>query len=364
MDLTLSLPGSPPRVSTVNIAAGLMGRLPESLAPYLEGRSVYWIWDEQVWELWHQRVNSLRWPGLVEPRIIRFAASEANKRLAAVEHLARQLVQAGADRLGVVVAVGGGVTGDVVGFLASIYMRGIPHIQIPTTLLSQVDSSVGGKTGVDLPEGKNLLGTFQQAQTVCIDPTFLETLPAAEFRQGMAEVIKMALLADQQLWDYLEGHSAELQRLEVESLTHVIGTCCRLKADVVQADEKEAGYRRVLNLGHTVGHALERLSDYRVAHGDAVAMGLVSAARLALCMGLIPEAVVQRLEKLCAAWNLPVRIPAEFSPEAIVAALKTDKKQLAGKLHFILPVRIGAVVERHDLDLEMLRRVLQEQQRG
>jgi 3-dehydroquinate synthase len=364
MELHLSLPGTPPRVSTVKIAAGLMEALPDILAPHLEGRSVYWIWDERVWELWRQQVAALHWPALSADRVIQFAASEANKRLAAVEHLACQLLEAGADRLSILVAVGGGVTGDVVGFLASIYLRGVPHIQVPTTLLAQVDSSVGGKTGVDLPQGKNLLGTFQQAQIVCIDPQFLATLPTAEFRQGMAEVIKMALLGDERLWIYLEEHGAELKRLDPEALTQVIAGSCRLKASVVEADEKETGYRRILNLGHTVGHALERLSDYRLAHGDAVAMGLVSAARLAQQLGLISPDVVRRLENLCAAWDLPRKIPEDYAPEAILAALKTDKKQLAGKLHFILPVRIGAVIDRHDLDLDLLKKVLKEQQMG
>ena len=360
--LTISLPGTSPRDSTVTIGVGLMSRVPEQLGSILENRSIYWIWDSRVWELWHKRLASLGWPLVNARGQIHFDACEANKRLSAIEDLARQLVKAGADRGSVLVAVGGGVTGDVVGFLASIYMRGIPHIQIPTTLLAQVDSSVGGKTGVDLPEGKNLLGTFHQPTAVWIDPQFVETLPPREFRQGMAEVIKMALLGDEDLWSHLQDHAQEIKQAGSAALTHTIASCCRLKASVVAADEKEAGHRRVLNLGHTVGHALERLTDYQMLHGDAVAIGLNSAARLAVRLGWFSRETLMRLEELCREWQLPTRLPPECAPDAILSAIKSDKKCLDGKLHFILPLRIGAVIERSDLDMEELKRVLQEQQ--
>ena len=360
--LTISLPGTSPRDSTVTIGVGLMSRVPEQLRSVLENRSIYWIWDSRVWELWHKRLASLGWPLVNARGLIHFDACEANKRLSAIEDLARRLVKAGADRGSVLVAVGGGVTGDVAGFLASIYMRGIPHIQIPTTLLAQVDSSVGGKTGVDLPEGKNLLGAFHQPTAVWIDPQFVETLPPREFRQGMAEVIKMALLGDEALWNHLQDHAQEIKQAGSAALTHTIASCCRLKASVVAADEKEAGHRRVLNLGHTVGHALERLTDYQMLHGDAVAIGLNSAARLAVRLGWFSHETLMRLEELCREWQLPTRLPPEFTPDAILSAIKSDKKCLDGKLHFILPLRIGAVIERSDLDMEELKGVLQEQQ--
>ncbi len=180
MKLTMNLPGSPARDADVMVGAGLLKDLPDSLQSYLGNRAAYWICDINMWKLWQRRVADLGWPKWETGRLILFQASEANKRLGALEGLARQLVQAGADRRSALVAVGGGVTGDVVGFLASIYMRGIPHFQVPTTLLAQVDSSVGGKTGVDLPEGKNLLGTFYQPRAIWMDPCFLETLPDEE----------------------------------------------------------------------------------------------------------------------------------------------------------------------------------------
>jgi len=364
VEINLSVPATAPRTSRIMIASGLAAELRQDLASLAQGRSLYWIWDAHVWEMWRRRVTCLDWPALTPDRLILFAASEANKRLSAVEDLARQLVGAGADRLSLLVAVGGGVTGDVVGFLASIYMRGVPHVHLPTTLLAQVDSSVGGKTGVDLPEGKNLLGTFQQALAVFIDPHFLETLSAEQFSQGMAEVIKMAMLGDEPLWRYLETNHSQVWERDGEAMVHVISSSCRLKARIVEADEREGGRRRVLNLGHTVAHALERLSGYQIMHGDAVAMGMLAATRLAVRLGMVSEDVFKRLGDLHEMYRLPTRVLSRYSPDAILEAFKTDKKKLAGKLHFILPTRIGATVERHDLDLALLREVLGELQAG
>jgi 3-dehydroquinate synthase len=216
---------------------------------------------------------------------------------------------------------------------------------VPTTLLAQVDSGLGGKTGVDLEEGKNLLGTFHQPDAVWVDPSLLATLPPDEFRQGMAEVIKMALLGDPDLWQFLETRNESLARREPGALTHVIGRCCRLKAEIVEADEREGGKRRILNLGHTVGHALERLSGYRMRHGDAVAIGMVCAARLAERLAGRQTDTLTRLEALCTAWALPTRLTPEYSPHAILEAMKADKKSLSGKLHFLVPFQVGQVVD-------------------
>ena len=345
MKLNLSIPGSPPRTSEITIGENAAAQIKEDLALHCPGKTAYWIWDQTVWPLWNRRAAELGWPDPESGRAILFSASEPDKRIASVELLARRLVQAGADRNSVIVAVGGGVTGDVAGFLASIYMRGIPHFQVPTTLLSQVDSSIGGKTGVDLPEGKNLLGTFQQPALVWMDPGFLRTLAPDEFRQGMAEVIKTALIGDEVLWKFLENRSQALKERETEALVRVISACCIVKARVVEADEKEAGLRRVLNLGHTVGHAVEKLSGYRLRHGDAVAMGPAAAARISESLGRFAAAERERLETLCAAWGLPTEIPAAFTPEAIAGAIRADKKWIGDTLHFILPVRIGEAVE-------------------
>ena len=358
MKFTINLPGSPPCTSQVFIGKNMGPELSGTLAPYLGERGAYWIWDENVFRMWKGRLQGSFWTASGTDRLLCFPASEANKRLSAVEKLAAELLKLGADRGSALIAIGGGVTGDLVGFLASIYMRGVPHIQVPTTLLAQVDSSIGGKTGVDLEQGKNLLGAFHQPQVIWMDLQFLETLSPEEFRQGMAEVIKTAMIGDTALWDYLETHTESLKHRESEALHHVVASCCQLKAKVVQLDERESGYRRVLNLGHTVGHALERLSRYQIRHGDAVAMGLVTATKLAVSMGKAEPQVLVRLEKLCRAWDLPVRLPAGSSPEAVLAAMQTDKKYIGGRLHFILPVRIGEVMDDQDLRLEQLSEVL------
>lgn len=359
MNLTMQLPGMPPRSSEVFIGAGLIADLPERIAELAGNRRSYWIFDEKVWRLWQRKLLPVGWPDLDSGRMLLFAAAEQNKRLSSVEDLARKLVDVGADRQSLLVAVGGGVTGDVVGFLASMYMRGISHFQVPTTLLAQVDSSIGGKTGVDLPEGKNLLGSFHQPDFIWMDPWWLESLSKEDFRQGMAEVIKTALIGDEVLWKYLETHSSAIQRRDPEALLRIVSACCAIKARVVEADEKETGYRRVLNLGHTVGHALERLSGYQIPHGDAVAVGLVAATRLAVKMAKINEEVLLKLESLCRTWDLPTAIPGHFPSDAVVAALKTDKKWESGALHFILPVRIGEVMDYVGLSLEDLREVLE-----
>lgn len=358
LKLALDFPGAPPFSSQVFIDRDAGGDFTAALESCLKGRVAYWIWDEKVSALWRERLKTSPFPSIDPDCTISFPASEANKRLAALERLAATLLERGADRGSALVAVGGGVTGDVVGFLAAIFLRGVPHIQLPTTLLAQVDSSVGGKTGVDLEQGKNLLGAFHQPQLIWMDLQFLETLPPEEFRQGMAEVIKTAMLGDENLWHYLEDHAAELKRRDREALCQIVTACCRLKAGVVQLDEKETGHRRILNLGHTVGHALERLSRYQIRHGDAVAIGLVAATRLAVSLGKLAEGNLARLEKLCQTWSLPVRIPRSFAPEALVEAMQTDKKHIRGRLHFILPVRIGEVVDDQELRPEQIEEVL------
>lgn len=362
MQFTLRLPGGEPRTSEIRIDTGLLAALPDHVNRFAGKRGVYWIWDQRVWDLWHERCLQCGWPSTESGSVILFQASEANKRLEAVEGLARELVRAGADRGTVLVAVGGGVTGDVVGFLASIYMRGVPVFQVPTTLLGQVDSSIGGKTGVDLPEGKNLLGTFYQPACIWMDPEFLRTLPPELFRQGMAEVIKTAVIGDRDLWNFIEGGSDAIMGCEPEPLHRVVGACARFKASVVEADEKESGRRRILNFGHTVGHAVERVTGYEMAHGDAVSIGMVAAARLSVELGYFGAEDAGRLERLCVTWGLPVRLPPGIDCEAILTAMRADKKRVAGDLHFILPVRIGETRECVNPDPGLLGRVLEAMQ--
>ncbi len=360
MQLTLRLPPGEARTSEIRIEQGLMAQLPETVRRIAGKRRVFWIWDRHVWELWGERCRQHGWPSQESGSVILFAASEANKRLASVEELARELVRAGADRGTLLVAVGGGVTGDVVGFLASIYMRGVPVFQVPTTLLGQVDSSVGGKTGVDLPEGKNLLGTFYQPGWIWMDPEFLTTLSPELFRQGMAEVIKTAVIGDRDLWDFLVLKTDSIVNREPAALLRVVSSCAAFKARVVEADETESGRRRILNFGHTVGHAIEKVTGYAMAHGDAVSIGMVAASTLSVALGTFSAEAADRLRELCVRWGLPVRLPSELAPAEVVSAMQADKKRVAGDLHFILPVRIGETRECVNPDPAVLLRALDE----
>jgi shikimate kinase / 3-dehydroquinate synthase len=262
-------------------------------------------------------------------------SGEQHKTLAAVSGLFEQFLSAGLDRRGLVLALGGGVVGDVVGFAAASYLRGVSLVQIPTTLLAMVDASVGGKTGVDLPAGKNLVGAFKQPVFVVCDPDVLQTLDPAEMRSGMAEVAKAGVIGSPRLFQHLETHS----QLDYDWL---VREAVAVKIDVVQTDPFEHGRRAVLNLGHTFGHALETLSGYQIRHGEAVAMGMVVAARLSRELGHCSTDTEDRIHSLLQKLELPTRLPA-YAPETIWAAMATDKKARGGELRFVLPRAIGDV---------------------
>jgi 3-dehydroquinate synthase len=248
------------------------------------------------------------------------------------------------DRRSVVIAVGGGVVGDLAGFVAATFARGLCLYQVPTTLLAQVDSSVGGKVGINLPGAKNMVGAFWQPQGVLADTAVLATLPDREYRSGLAEVVKYGVILDAQFFAYLEEHIAELNERDSAVLRHVIARSCRLKADVVEADEREeTGQRAVLNYGHTFCHALEAATGYgEFLHGEAVSIGMLCASRLAERLGRIAAADTALQFELLAALGLPTGMP-DVDPEAMLAAMRHDKKVAAGKLRFVLPSRIGAV---------------------
>ena len=275
--------------------------------------------------------------------LLTFPRGEASKNLATVGELASRLARLGIDRKDGLIALGGGVTGDLTGFLAAVYMRGIPFIQVPTTLLAQVDSSVGGKTGVDIPEGKNLVGAFYQPRAVYIDPQVLLSLPAGEMLNGLAEVIKYGVIYDRPFFDLLAARREDILRRDLGVLEEVIARCCEIKAAVVAADEREADLRRILNFGHTLGHAVEAASGYGLAHGLAVAIGMVAAAELAVGMGLLARTEAEHLREVVTAYGLPSTIPAGLAPPFIKGFLKTDKKTVGGRPFFVLPTKLGAV---------------------
>jgi len=290
--------------------------------------------------------------------LITFPRGEANKNLDTISKLASTLAQRGFDRQDGLLALGGGVTGDITGFLAASYMRGLPFVQVPTTLLAQVDSSVGGKTGVDIPEGKNLVGAFYQPRCVYIDSQVLSTLPESELLNGLAEVIKYGVIYDRTFFEFLENRRQDILALELPVLEEVIATCCAIKADVVEKDERETDLRRILNYGHTIGHAIEAASGYSLAHGSAVAIGMVAAAELAVLKGILPADEKLRIEKLISDFGLPVKIPGELDRQEITDYLKIDKKTVGGRVFFVLPTTIGKVIITDEVDEKHITKVL------
>ena len=267
------------------------------------------------------------------------------------------------DRRTPLVALGGGVIGDLTGFAAACYMRGAPFIQVPTTLLAMVDSSVGGKTGVNHPLGKNMIGAFHQPKLVLMDLDTLATLPKEEFLSGMAEVIKYGVIWDRELFDFLGKNREKIMAREEGPLGHIIRRSCEIKADVVSKDEREGGLRAILNFGHTVGHAVETLSDYASRHGEAVAIGMVCAAKLAHRAGFCEAKVPERVEKLITDYGLPAGLSAmKERPAAarIMDALQVDKKAEGGKVRFVLPKKIGEVVVTKEWDERQLQELLAE----
>jgi 3-dehydroquinate synthase len=284
---------------------------------------------------------------------------EEYKNLATLEQLYDLAFTHKIDRRCPVIALGGGVVGDTAGLLAATYLRGVPFIQVPTTLLAQVDSSVGGKVAVNHPGGKNIIGAFYQPRLVVADMTTLKTLPAREIKAGLAELIKYGVISDAGFFKWLEENIDKLLSLDEESLAHAVAVSCRSKARVVEADETEQGLRAILNYGHTVGHAVESLSGYKVfLHGEAVAAGMAAAARLAEVMGLLPAEQGRRITALIARAGLPVELPPNLNNNDIIAAMRQDKKAQAGRLTFVLPSAIGSVEICDDVPEAAVRGVL------
>ena len=269
---------------------------------------------------------------------------EESKSITMAAALWEKLLQLGTDRKSVIVAVGGGVVGDLAGFVAATYARGIAFFQVPTSLLAQVDSSVGGKVAIDLPEAKNMVGAFLQPRGVLIDTATLETLPEREYRSGLGEVVKYGVILDATLFDFLEDHVQQILRRDPGVLTQVIARCCRLKADVVEKDEREeTGLRAVLNYGHTFAHAFETLGGYHgLLHGEAVAIGMLCASRLAERLGRVDASFTARQQDLLAALGLPTEMP-DVDRGAILRTMLHDKKAEHGRLRFVLPTRMGHV---------------------
>ncbi len=294
----------------------------------------------KVWRHWGRTVAA-KIPGRVGRHPILFDDSESSKNLETVEAIARQLVRAGADRHATIVAVGGGVVGDVAGFAAATYLRGVRLVHIPTTLVAQVDSAVGGKTGVNLPEGKNLVGAFYPPKLVIADPALLATLPHREYRSGLYEVIKYGAIADREMFGFLERLMPSLLRRDPASLSWVIARSITIKARVVNADEREGGLRQILNFGHTLGHAFEAATNYRVfLHGEAIAWGMIAASMIALSMNRLPLMDAFRIVRLVASVGPLPKVPAIPSAK-LRSILAGDKKSRGGRVLWVFPRKIG-----------------------
>jgi 3-dehydroquinate synthase len=332
------------RAYDIHIGSGLLDRLGEFVRPLRPSRLLI-VTDERVGALYAARAQTaLR--EVAPAAVFELAGGETGKDMRAVEAVLDTLLASGADRRSAVVALGGGVVGDIAGFAAAIFMRGIRFVQVPTTLLAQVDSSVGGKTGVNHPRGKNLIGAFHQPEAVVADTDTLRTLPPRELSAGLAEVLKHGLLADA---DYFARTTDALPRLlgcDEAALAEAIARSCEIKAAIVGRDEKESGERALLNLGHTFGHAIEALTGYgHWLHGEAVGCGLCLAADLSRRVGLIGQAEVERVEGAVAAARLPTRIEG-LSRAAALESMRGDKKAEAGEIRFILLERIGRAIQR------------------
>jgi 3-dehydroquinate synthase len=288
-------------------------------------------------------------------------SGEQQKSLASAARLYDHLAEANADRRTLVVAVGGGVIGDLAGFVAATYARGLPLLMVPTTLLAMVDSSVGGKVGVNHAQAKNLIGSFHQPIGVWIDTAMLDTLPEREYRSGLAEVVKYGVILDAELFAHLEAHADSLLGRQHSMVRDVVSRCCRLKADVVEKDEREeTGLRMILNYGHTFAHAFETVAGYGTwLHGEAVAVGMVCASRLAQRLGLIAGELTQRQQRLLARFGLPTA-PDSWPINELLKVMRRDKKSLAGHLRFILPRRLGEVALIEDVSEVDVQRVLEE----
>jgi 3-dehydroquinate synthase len=291
--------------------------------------------------------------------LIELPAGEASKNINTVVDVAGKLLELGADRNSLLIAFGGGVVGDIVGFVASIFMRSIPYIQIPTTLLAQVDSSIGGKTAIDLPYGKNLLGTFYQPRAVFTDLSYLTTLPEKEFNNGLAEIIKYGIIDDAKMFRLLEDNMEQVKIKDSVLLLKLVELCCRIKKSIVEIDEKEQGLRRILNYGHTLGHALEAQSNFTILHGEGVALGMIAAARISENSGYLESGSRERIEKLIKKSGLPCRIPQDLPTGEIISRLKMDKKKDGDIIHFVLLKKIGLPFVNGGIDGKIITQVIE-----
>jgi len=346
------------RSYAIHIEPGALART-EPLAGWVPGREALIITNETVAPLYLPGVAAAL-SAIVQLDTLTLPDGERYKTLATFERILDALVDSGHSRNTTVIALGGGVVGDVAGFAAACYQRGVRYVQIPTTLLAQVDSSIGGKTAVNHPRGKNMIGAFHQPAGVLIDPEVLATLPRRELAAGLAEVVKYGCIEDAAFFEWLESEHRRLLALEAEALTHAIRRSCEVKARVVAADEREEGLRAILNFGHTFAHAIETHTDYRTwLHGEAVAAGMVLAAELSVRLGTLETGAARRIGALLEAMGLPVRPPDGMEPDRFIELMASDKKVIDARMRFVTLDGFGRARVRDDIPAEVLRGTLE-----
>ena len=344
------------------ISSGSLTQLGEEMKKLNLGKKVLLVSNPEIFEHYGQTcIKSLEDAGF-ETYTHLIPAGEKYKNLQSIAQVYDAALEHHLERSSTLVALGGGVIGDMTGFAAATWLRGVNFVQVPTSLLAMVDASIGGKTGVNHPQGKNLIGAFYQPKLVLIDPDVLKTLPVREFRAGMAEVIKYGIIWDRDLFTKLE-QAENIDRfasINPELLQTILVRSAQAKAEVVSQDEKEAGLRAILNYGHTIGHAVESLTNYQqFVHGEAVAIGMIAAGKIANLMGLWTEEETNRQNKLITRTKLPTKIPTELDINAIIETLKSDKKVKAGKVRFILPTKIGKVTITDKVTDEMIENIIE-----
>ncbi len=342
------------------IGSGIIDRAALILAKNNWASRYVVITDSNVAPLHADRLLTTLGAAGLKVDLIQFPAGESSKTIDTILKIVDQLLALGVDRKSGLIALGGGIVGDVTGFVASIYMRSLPYVQMATSLLAMVDASIGGKTGVDFGSGKNLLGTFYQPKAVFIDIDFIQTLPQKEFRTGLSEIIKYGIIDDAELFHLLEKEGARISPDNTDLMERLISRSDRIKKGIVEIDETEHGLRRILNFGHTLGHAIESESDYRVTHGEAVAIGMAAAARISEKMKYLSAAERIRIETIIEAAGLPVRVPAGLTLEGILSRIKLDKKKEGDKVPFVLIKKIGVPFINGGVPAPMIRETLEE----
>ncbi len=331
----------------IKIAADFSG-FAEAMSEINAPKKILVVTDTNVEKLYADEVNAILTENGYDTAVYAFKAGEENKGMDSILGICNACVEHKMDRKSMIVALGGGVVGDMAGFAAAIYMRGIRFVQVPTTLLSQSDSSVGGKTGIDFADSKNILGAFHQPKMVYMNVTTLKTLPPEQFVSGMGEVIKHGIIQDKEFFEYLKDNAQKIKELDAETLIYTAKVNCSIKARVVEEDEKESGLRAILNFGHTVGHAVESAFGFVKTHGECVGLGMVAAAYIAFKRDMINTAQLNEIEEIMEMYGFDIRTDLPDN-DTVWAFMQKDKKKLEGKLKFVLPVNIGEVVQTTDV---------------